>query len=180
MAPPRMTPARQIVAELKLLLPNTTIVVGKGTVHEDVEVQFGWAPYSIHNCMNLKLVLSQDATRAYCGFQPYQTPRYPSAHGGAFTAQDLLDLVRQAIQRYINRADSRETAEYHLIVRTQRLISMSKNQDLYPWFQDQLVQAAAELGELNTDSNSPGFQGREYIRREILSLISSKQAQVTP
>lgn len=178
MAPPRMTPARRIVAELKLLLPNTTIVVKKGTVHEDVQVSFNWGPYGIHNCVNLNLVLSQDATRAYCGFQPYQIPRHPPAHGGAFTAQDLLDLVRRAIQRYFNHADSRESAEYHLIVRAQRLTAMCRNLDLYPWYKDQLAQAAAELGTMNANPGSPGFQGREHIRGEIISLISSKQAEV--
>ncbi len=180
MAPPRMTPARQIVAELKLLLPNTTVVVEKGTVHEDVKVVFGWSPHSMFNCMGLYLVLSQDAARAYCGFQSYQIPRHPPAHGGTYTAQDLLNLVRRAIRSYFNHADSRESAEYHLIVRAQRLTAMGRNQDLYPWYKDQLAQAAAELGAMNADPGSPGFQGREYIRGEIISLISSKQAEVSP
>lgn len=180
MAPPRMTPARQLVVELKLSLPNTNIVVGKGTIHEDVKVELGWAPYSIHNYGILRLVLSQDATRAYCGFKTYQIPRHPPAHGGAYTAQDLLNLVRRAIQKYFNHADSRESAEYHLIVRAQRLNAMCRNPDLYPWYKDQLVQAAAELGVMNADPGSPGFQGREHIRGEIISLIASKQAEVTP
>lgn len=181
MAPPRMTPARQLVAGLKLSLPNTSIIVEKGTVQEDVKVVFGWAPYSMFNCVNLKLVLSQDASRAYCGFQSYQLPRHPPAHGGTYTVEDLLTLVRQGLQRYFNHVDSRESPEYNLIIRAQRLMAMCRNPDLYPWFKDQLIQAAAELAKMNDDpSRSSGVQGRDHIRGEILALISSKQADVAP